>query len=595
MTLQADQLGPDADANAQTEKAARWAAFSSAKPFSERVSHWLALLVARVPSARAARVYRHHSSEDSFALMGSWDGGSATSASDFEQSARRGFAREITLVRSVGSDFHLVNQPDGYPDWVVVMECAPVQPGEMQVALEEIRWGGGWLVAAVEQVTGREAKATSRRLDLAVRAVRAAGSARDVVSASSAVVAEVAAFVPGTLVSLGVFRHNVLSLAGRAGSTNAARPDDDARRETLVRLAIAQGNIVVAGALPESEAAAAAGVAPENGVRVAAFPLQVFGNCAGVLLCERLDGPGFDALEMDILEQTAALVAPLIELKPVTRGASVTRERRLVAGIFGPVRLKWKLALVAVLAVVLFVLGATGEYEAPVAVAVEGHAPRKIVAPFEGRLAEVHVRVGDVVRRGQVLARFDDAELQIDKVKLVGERDRLAQALRVPAAEGESPAQPTDIQVSRRKEIEVRLALIEDRLARLQIVSPADGTVQAVAAAGTRQPLRADDALFSIAQLDGYRIAVNAGADDLAQLREGQTGQARIGTEDVEFRILRLVPGEIDAEPVRAEAQAVRMSAQIQPGMQGLGRVQVGTKKLVWIWWRRLRQEPPPA
>ncbi|MFO1319095.1 MAG: biotin/lipoyl-binding protein [Burkholderiales bacterium] len=596
MTQQVDESGTGTEPPAQTEKAARWAAFSSAKPFAERISHWLSLIVLRIPSARAARVYRHHSSEDTFALLGLWDGGSATPAAEYEQSARRGFSRAVTLVRSIGRDFHLVCQPDGYPDWVVVVECAPVQPGELQSALEEIRWGVGWLVAAVEQVAGRDAKLTVRRLDLAVRAARAAGSARDVVSASSAVVSEVAATMPGTLVSLGVFRHNVLSLAGRAGTSSATHAEDDAKREILVRLAITQGSVVVAGALPESEAAAAAGVAPENGVRAAAFPLQMFGNCAGVLLCERLDGPGFDALEMEVLENTAGLIAPLIDLKPVTRGATVSRERRFVAGMFGPVRLKWKLALIALLAVVLFVLGATGEYDAPVGVVVEGHAPRRITAPFDGKLAEVMVRVGDGVRRGQVLARFDDAELQIEKVKLAAERDRLAQVLRAPAAEGEPPPQPTETQVARRKEIETRLTLIDDRLARLQIVSPIDGTVQAAVTAGVRQqPLHGDDPLFTIAQVDGYRIGVQAARDDLAALRDGQIGVARIGAEEVEFRILRLVPGDVDGEPVRAEAQALRMSSQIQPGMQGLGRVQVGTRKLVWIWWRRLRQEPPPA
>lgn len=597
MTRQIDETGAGTEPDSQTEKAARWAAFSSAKPFAERVSQWLALLMARIPSARAARVYRHHSTEDSFALMGAWDGGSATPPAEFEQSAQRGFARDVTLVRSVGRDFHLVGQPDGYPDWVVVVECAPVQPREMQTALEEMRWGAGWLVASIEQIAGRDAKLTVRRLDLAVRAARAAGDARDVVSASSAIVSEVANHFPGTLVSLGVYRHNVLSLAGRAGTSAATHADDDARRETLVRLAIAQGNVVVAGALPDSDAAAAAGVAPENGIRAAAIPLQVSGHCAGVLLCERLDGPGFDSLEMEVLENTASLVAPLVDLKPVTRGATVSRERRLVAGMFGPVRLKWKLALVALLAVVLFVLGATGDYEAPVSVVVEGNAPRRLSAPFDGRLAEVSVRAGDAVRRGQVLARYDDAELQLEKIKLLAERDRLAQSFRaLPADAGaDPPVAPSEAQLARRKEIDVRLALIEDRLTRLQIVSPVDGTIQAAIGTNARQPLRADDSLFSIAQVDGYRLAVQADREDLAVMREGQTGEARIGSETVEFRILRLVPGELEAEPIRADAQALRMSTQMQPGMQGYGRVQVGTRKLVWIWWRRLRQEPPPA
>jgi multidrug efflux pump subunit AcrA (membrane-fusion protein) len=57
------------------------------------------------------------------------------------------------------------------------------------------------------------------------------------------------------------------------------------------------------------------------------------------------------------------------------------------------------------------------------AAVMEGAPPRTVSAPFQGVLAELAVRRGDTVKRGQLLARMDDRELQLERLRLGAARD----------------------------------------------------------------------------------------------------------------------------------------------------------------------------
>lgn len=588
MSEQAGELADAGTSLTSQEKAALWAAFSSAGTLDSRLATWLRVLATRIPSARAACVYRRAlEAPDGIALAATL--GEVSDGAEMQHSAIQGIDRGVILIRSVGRGFHLIVQPDHYADWIVVFEVAPVQSGELQSGLQELRWGAGWLVASVEHLSSRDTQERLARLEVVVDVIEQCGRERDLASAASAVGRAVAGALPPCLVSVGVLRHEVLTLAARIGTDPDASDERDLRREALVRSAITRGGTVLASELPAPGLDMPA-MDPDQGPRIAALALPGVSAVAGVLLCERLDGHAFAPAEIATLEQVARAAGPMLEGKPVSRTRPVTRERRALVGLFGPVRLKWKLALLALLAGVLVLLGATGEYRAPVLVTLDGAPPRKVAAPFDGKLMDVRVRVGESVRRGQVLARYDDTDWQLERVKLTAERDRMGPALR-EARESTDPA-ALDTLTTRRKEIEARLAVIDERLATLQLTSPVDGVIQSsVATNQGRATVRGDDVLFSIAQLDGYRLALDAAAADQPLLREGQNGVARLGEGPVPFVITRLTGGETGTGPFRVEAQAQKFGPDMAPGIEGTGEVDVGTQKLVWIWWRRLQPE----
>lgn len=593
MTVQADQSRGVADEVNPNEKAALWAAFSSAPEVDARLDAWLRLLASRIPDVVAAGAFRRGADDPAIALMARF--GEFTTPEEAMASASRGFARAVTLVRSVGPSFHLIAQPDRFPEWVIVFECSPTQSGALQQALDEIRWGAGWLVACILEAGMAGSTALAARLAVLSRALHACGQAREVVGAASGLAKSLVDAYPGMLVSVGVYRHEVLTLAARQGEVPDVDPADaDERRESIVRSALDQRRTVLAGALPDPDPAAEAAAMPDEGPRVAAIPLVGTAGNAGVLLCERPAGPALAAEELATLEQLAELSGPIIEMKPVSRPSPVTRERRMLVGLFGPVRYRWKLAAVGLLAAVLVLLGATGEYQAQVRVTVEGAPPHRIEAPFAAKLAEVRVRVGDAVRRGQVLARFDDTELQLERVKLTAERDRLLPALRDARDLGDRAS--VDNLAERQREIDGRLAAVDERLSRLQVESPVDGVVQAAVAAGAgRGNVPAGASLFTIAQMEGYRLTVDAASGDRSLLREGQSGLARFGAGSavVPFTITRIAGGE--GSPPKVEAQMQRLGLDVTPGAEGVGEIDFGTRKLVWIWWRRLQGDDLPA
>ncbi|MEO8040552.1 MAG: hypothetical protein ABI794_17420, partial [Betaproteobacteria bacterium] len=82
---------------------------------------------------------------------------------------------------------------------------------------------------------------------------------------------------------------------------------------------------------------------------------------------------------------------------------------------------------------------------------------------------------------------------------------------------------------------------------------------------------------------------------DLTLMREGQAGTLVIAGESTElpFTVKRLTGIAVlrsGRNMVRVEAHLQDMSEQVQPGAEGTGEVDVGKRKVVWIWWRYLQR-----
>lgn len=590
MSQKSGELSAISDAISLEEEAARRAAFScawadgssAAEPIP-RIEAWLAALALRLPAANCAAVFRRSPGSGDPERVASWNLSAGESVAQMSASAAHGFATGVTLVRSVGRPFHVVARPDGRPDWVVVFECQAGQPPDLQSAMEEVLWGGGWLVAAISEAERASDGVIARRAGGAVRVLERAALARDVVSVADSLATGLAEVLPDTLITVAVWRRNVLSLAGRAGPETDADAVDDVRREQLIRhvLTAPAGGARLASLDPAADVEEGLPTVYAESLRTDSAP------AAGALLCERRTGT-FSADELALIHTVATIAAPLVEQSPVTRQAPVTRERRVLVGLFGPVRLKWKIALVALLALVLASLGATGDYQANVEAVVEATPARRLAPPFEGRLGDVYVRAGDVVKRGQILARMDDTELQQERQRLQAEREKVQQAARAAGAEGGAEAA-----TARQREIEGRLIILDERLGRIQITSPVDGVVTGgVGPTSTKRHVDGTEELFAVAPLDGLRLGLRVDPADLKLVREGMSGQATLGVDGaaVPFIVKRITGGEPGQE-LHIEAQPLGSGAGLVPGATAAGSLEAGTQKLIWIWWRQLQTE----
>lgn len=191
------------------------------------------------------------------------------------------------------------------------------------------------------------------------------------------------------------------------------------------------------------------------------------------------------------------------------------------------------------------------------------------------RVSEVHVEVGDVVQRGQVLARLEpdqvQAQLQQAEATLARARASLRSAraqatearatlarTRPLAKAGSVSQQQLDEQRSRaasaeatlraaRADVEQALAQVRDgrnQREKAEILAPADGVIAArTARAGT---LAGSDALFRLIRDGQIELDADAASDDLVQLKAGMQASVQTGAHRKLTGIVRLVSPELD-------------------------------------------------
>ena len=142
---------------------------------------------------------------------------------------------------------------------------------------------------------------------------------------------------------------------------------------------------------------------------------------------------------------------------------------------------------------------------------------------------------------------------------------------------------------------EAQLALIEERLARATLKAPFD----AVVVTGDLSqllgsPVEQGKLLFEVAPLDAYRVVLNVDERDIAQVTPGQRGELALSgmpSERLAFTVRQVTPVSTPQDGrnfFRVEAQLDKATLRLRPGMEGIGKVDAGERKLIWIWTHTL-------
>ena len=107
-------------------------------------------------------------------------------------------------------------------------------------------------------------------------------------------------------------------------------------------------------------------------------------------------------------------------------------------------------------------------------------------------------------------------------------------------------------------------------------------------------PVEKGKVLFEVAPLDAYRVILKVDERDVAALAVGQLGELAVsGMPDsrLPFKVKQITPVSTAEEGqnfFRVEAQMTSASEALRPGMQGVGKVEIGKRKIIWIWTHRL-------
>jgi RND family efflux transporter MFP subunit len=266
---------------------------------------------------------------------------------------------------------------------------------------------------------------------------------------------------------------------------------------------------------------------------------------------------------------------------------------RIPVRLFGPAHPGLKLGALLLAAGLGFLAIAQGTYRVTADAVLEGRIQRSVVAPVEGFIASAGVRAGDTVRQGQVLGELDDRDLRLEQRKWTSEKTQFAREYRNALAEHNRAE--AAILGARIDQAEARLELVNEQLARMQIVAPFDGiVVSGDLSQSLGAPVERGAVLFTVAPLDDYRLVLQVDERDITVVAPGQTGSLRLSGfpgDALPIRIETITPvaeAGKGGNTFRVEARLNAAPAQLRPGMQGVGKVEIGERKLLWIWTHKL-------
>jgi len=150
----------------------------------------------------------------------------------------------------------------------------------------------------------------------------------------------------------------------------------------------------------------------------------------------------------------------------------------------------------------------------------------KIVALQRKRVVELCSCEGEPVKKGEVLARLDDAEEQAVLTEIQARLDRLeADAARLARLLESNVSSRTayEEKLTQVREYEARLVAQQDRIDDLALKSPMDGIVlRRDGAVGEIAGTAANDALLWIGQARPLRVVAEVNEDDITKVKPGQ-------------------------------------------------------------------------
>src|SRR6185436_14890826 len=265
--------------------------------------------------------------------------------------------------------------------------------------------------------------------------------------------------------------------------------------------------------------------------------------------------------------------------------------RRQLAHLIGPRHIGAKLGAVAAVGVVALLLLATGEYRVAARAVMEAHVQRVAVAPFNGYVRDAPVRPGDLVRSDQLLVALDDRELRLERAKWSAQQDQLVkQQHQALAARNAAQLAVTTAQIDQAR---AQLALVDEQLAKSRILAGLDGVVvSGDLSQALGSPVERGQALFHVAPLDSFRVVLQVDERDIADVGVGQHGQLLLAAapdSPLGFVVETITPVSTARDGrnyFRVEARLERPPARLQPGMEGVGKIAIDVRRLVWIWLR---------
>jgi multidrug efflux pump subunit AcrA (membrane-fusion protein) len=592
----------------RADDAALWATFAGAEHASDFCRSWLAIQCSMIPGAAGALLLLEEP-DGRYKMAAVWPDPSRdytylAAAAQQSLMERRGLVHRPEPSEGRDGGAHVAYPVDvgGRMHGVVVVHVGLEARPDLQAILRQLLWGVGWLEALFRRRQADSDGAQLARTTFAMDVLAGASEQRAFHASALDVANELANRLNCRRVSIGLAKDNGIRLAVISHSAVFhEKAHVVATIENAMEEALDQSASIALPPVPASErriALAHRDLARQSGANsVASVVMASAGRPVGVITLERDSVDAFDGRTVQLLEAVAVLLGPLLEMKADTQrliaGKLADKTSSGLKALFGPRRPAVKLAAAAAVAALAFVALVPGEFRISAKAVVEGAVQRAAVAPFDGFIAAAQARAGDVVAEGQVLATLDDRELALEEVRWRSELEQ--QVLKYNDALGKHDRSAARVLAALVEQAKAQLALVEDKRARAKITAPFSGVVVSGDLSQLLgSPIEKGKMLFELAPLDKFRVILQVDERDVLYVKNAQTGQLVLtGFSSAAFplKVKTVTPVATAADGrnyFRIEAQVDDPEKVLRPGMEGIGKVAVGERSLLWIWSRTL-------
>lgn len=591
---------------------AHWQRFAEAKTTEAYCRSWLTLQCRMIAGVSGGVVVLGTPDGKAYAPAAFWPDGQQRSAG-LAEAAERALAERRGLVfkPATGGPYHVAYpiQVGGRLNGVVALEISPQPEISLQAAMRQLQWGSAWLEILFRRQAAARELAAPERLQAVLELTATILDHERFQGAAMAFATALATRLDCDRVSVGLHKRGRVRIRAISHSAefrreaNLVRSIEGAMDETVDQRAVIVHPAPSDG--PAHVTRAHAELARQHGAgAICTVPLTAHGRVCGAVTLERPVDRPFDPPTVELCEVLGTVAGPILEVKqrddrPVLAkmGEAVWRE---LGRLVGPRYVGRKLLIAALAGLVAFFVYAHGTYRVTARTLVEAAVQRAAVAPFDGFLARSQVRPGDIVRDGQVLAVLDDRELRLERLRWSSQQEQLLRQHRQALGEGE--AAQVEILAAQIEQARAQIELLDSQLLRTQIRAPFDGVIvlgdlsQRLGA-----PVQRGEVLVEIAPLDSYRIVLQVDERDMDDVRAGQSGSLVLSafpTERLPFTIEKLTPVSTPREGrnfFRVEARLPTTPERLRPGMEGVAKVEIEPRRLIWIWthqivdWLRLK------
>lgn len=483
---------------------------------------------------------------------------------------------------------------------IAALALSPRSEADLARTLQALQWGVAGVALSLWQAGSEDDAALRDRLITSLNLLAATLGEQNHAAAASLLTSELAQRLDCDRVSYGVLK------GGHAQVKAISHTARFAERMSLVSAIAAamdealdqKATIVLPATAEVLVTRDHAQLARQHGCDVVmTIPFHLTDGRAGAFTFERPAGQPFDEATLALCHSVVALCARLLDARLQSERPwwLQAKEQWLseVRKLTGPDHPARKVLAMGALGLVLLAATVQGEYRVHADARLEGAVRRVLIAPFDGYVETAEHRAGEQVKAGTVIATLDPRELNLEYLRWASQNEQFSRQYQEAMAAGDRAQ--SQIMLAQVQQAQAQMDLLAEHLARARITAPFDGLI---VSGDLKQDLgsavQRGQVLFEVAPLNAYRVILEVDDADIEALKPGQHGQLALTAlpgQRFPFTVQLVTPvtqAKAGRSVFRVEATLNAPSPSLRPGMEGVGKVETGSRNLFWIWTHRL-------